>query len=112
MVWNELATGQYPAKSRCLQLIADLPVLAVNDAIEQIAAVYQSRKLMPVSPVRDALHLAVASFYRMDFLLTWNCQHLANANKFRHLRELNTELNLITPQLITPHQLVPWENET
>jgi predicted nucleic acid-binding protein len=111
-VWNELMTGEYPTKSRCLELMADLPVLAVNEEIERIAAVYQSRKLMPRSPVRDALHVAIASFYRMDFLLTWNCQHLANANKFRHLRELNLELDLSTPQLITPDQLRPWEIET
>ena len=75
-VWNELATGEYPTKSRCLELIADLPRLAVNEEIERIASLYQSRKLMPKSPVRDSLHLEIASFDRMDFLLTWNCQPL------------------------------------
>ena len=111
-VWNELATGENPTKSRCLALVEELPRLAVNEEIERIASVYQIRKLMPKSPVRDALHLAIATFYRMDFPLTWNCQQLANANKSRHLRELNIELDLITPQLVTPYQLQPWENET
>lgn len=84
-------------------------MLAVDDETERIAAAYQARRLMPRRPVRDALHLAVASLYRMDFLLTWNCVHLANANKFRHLRELNGELGLPTPQIVTPDQLRPWE---
>jgi hypothetical protein len=41
----------------------------------------------------------------MDFLLTWNCQHLANANKKQHIRIINTRLNLLTPELITPLEL-------
>ena len=53
----------------------------------------------------DALHLAYASFYKMDFLLTWNCNHLANANKRRHIRVINTRLNLAIPEIITPLEL-------
>jgi len=48
------------------------------------------------------LHLAVASFYKCDFLLTWNCKHIANPNKFGHIRRVNTVLGLYTPILITP----------
>jgi hypothetical protein len=65
---------------------------------------------MPRQPVRDALHVAITSYYRLDFLLTWNCRHLANANKARHLRELNLEIGLSIPQLVTPDQLQPWED--
>ena len=64
---------------------------------------------MPKAPVRDALHLAIASFYRMDYLLTWNCRHLANANKFRRIEAVNAEMGLSIPLLVTPHQLRPWE---
>ena len=64
---------------------------------------------MPKPPSADALHLALASFYRMDFLLTWNCRHIANANKTKHLEVLNRGMGLPVPQLITPHQLQPWE---
>jgi len=44
-----------------------------------------------------------------SYLLTWNCRHLANANKARRLEELNEGMGLSTPRLITPHQLYPWE---
>ena len=88
-----------------------MPELLISEEIEQIAAIYQARKLMPREPVRDSLHVAIASFYRMDFVLTWNCRHLANANKVRHLRELNLELGLSIPQLVTPHQLQPLEDQ-
>jgi hypothetical protein len=108
-VLAELAEGDYPTKEQCLALVDGIPGLAINEEIEQIAAVYQARKFMPRLPVRDALHVAIASFYRMDFLLTWNCKHLANANKARALRELNLEMGLSVPALVTPDQLQPWE---
>jgi len=41
----------------------------------------------------------------MDFLLTWNCQHLANANKKQHIRIINARMNLFTPELVTPLEL-------
>jgi hypothetical protein len=53
----------------------------------------------------DALHLAYASFHKIDFLLTWNCNHLANANKRKHIRTINARLNLATPEIITPLEL-------
>ena len=61
---------------------------------------------MPENPLGDALHLAVASYHKCDFLLTWNCDHLANANKFGHIKRINTILGLYVPALITPLELL------
>jgi hypothetical protein len=108
-VLDELRNGDYPHKQACLTLVAALPLLDVNRQVLEIALVYQDRGLMPKPPSADALHLALASFYRMDFLLTWNCRHIANANKTKHLELLNQGMGLPVPQLITPHQLQPWE---
>jgi hypothetical protein len=47
---------------------------------------------MPQSPTGDALHLALASVHGCDFLLTWNCVHLANPNKLDHIRHVNERL--------------------
>ncbi|MCX6905414.1 MAG: hypothetical protein NTW03_18435, partial [Verrucomicrobia bacterium] len=74
--------------------------------IERIAEYYISNQLMPQSLRGDAAHLAYASYYRCDFLLTWNCNHLANANKRRHIRVLNGRLDLPTPDIVTPLELV------
>lgn len=109
VVLDELEEGEYANKEKCVSLIQDIPELGIDMEIERIASVYLARKFMPRSPVRDALHVAIASFYRMDFLLTWNCRHLANANKFSHLRQLNLELGLSIPQIVTPDQLLPLE---
>ncbi len=54
----------------------------------------------------DADYLALASFYNCDWLVTWNCKHLANANKFGHIHRVNGLLGLRTPALVTPQQLL------
>ena len=89
-------------------MIAPLPWLEVVPAIEDIVAVYVQRKLMPLG---DAYHLAVASYYGMHFVLTWNCRHLANANKIRHLQIINGELGLAVPIITTPDLLLMEAND-
>ena len=60
----------------------------------------------PSDPTGDALQLAAASFHRCDFLVTWNCRHIANANKFAHIRRVNGILGLGNPALVTPLELL------
>jgi predicted nucleic acid-binding protein len=60
---------------------------------------------MPRSDPGDAYHLAMASYYQVDFLLTWNCRHLANVNKQEHIKKVNEELGLKVPILTTPEML-------
>lgn len=105
IVLDELNQGDYPTKKDCLSLVAGLPLLTVNQEVLDIAKVYQERSLTPKNPVRDALHVALASYYRVDFLLTWNCRHIANANKARHMEKLNAQMHLGLPLLVTPHLL-------
>ncbi len=79
--FNELEDGEHPEKENKLELITDdVELLEINHAIQEIVEVYISNYLMPQNNLGDALHLAVASFNKIDFLLTWNCTHLANAN--------------------------------
>ena len=108
-VIDELSRGHFPGKDDALRLVNDLELLPVVDEIEEIVAVYVSHRLMPKDAVGDALHLAIASFYGCDYLLTWNCKHLANANKYRHMRRINAMMDLVTPSLVTPLELLPGD---
>ena len=56
--------------------------------------------------------LALASYHKCDFLVTWNCLHLANANKIGHIRRVNTLLGLFTPALATPLELLGNSDES
>jgi len=111
-VLDELATGNYPNKDSALSLVDNLPLVAVRSSIVEIVEAYIRYKVMPGDPTGDALHLALASYYKCDFLLTWNCNHLANANKFGHIRRVNVALGLFVPSLVTPLELLGGQNET
>lgn len=108
---NEIAEGNYPRKDEILRFISDIPVLSPEKQIIDIAQIYLDNYVMPRVLKGDALHLAYASFYKIDFLLTWNCNHLANANKKQHIRIVNTRLNLATPEIVTPLELFAETND-
>lgn len=110
-VIGELQNGPSDKHSEWLDLIKELPVLSIDPEVEDIVETYQNHKLMPQDPVGDALHLALASYHKCDFLVTWNCQHLANANKFGHIRRVNTRLGLFVPALVTPLEMLGDRDE-
>jgi len=102
---TELEYGRYPHKKEVLALVKDIPLLEVNSDIEKIAKIYMVNHLMPKEDFGDAFHLALASFYKIDYLLTWNCAHLANENKQEHLKVINARLGLFIPRITTPMML-------
>jgi hypothetical protein len=98
----ELEQGSSEQTQARIALLEGLELLEITEQVKQIAAIYIEKLVMPNDPTGDALHLAVTSFYRLDVLLTWNCQHLANPNKMEHIRAVNYELGLPMPLLTTP----------
>lgn len=110
-VLEELGRGEYRSKAECLALLTDMSVLQITPAVAEIVVAYVRHKLMPADPTGDALHLALASYHKCDFLVTWNCTHLANAKKFGHIRRVNTMLGLFVPALVTPLELLGGSDE-
>lgn len=90
------------ATEQRLSLLNDAELLDTTDHVREVANIYIKKRVMPKDPNGDALHLALASAHRVDVLLTWNCQHLANPNKMEHIRRVNHELGLPMPLLMTP----------
>lgn len=105
-VESELDVGEFPNKAAMLAFASRFPLLDVNDAVIEAVQAYIAHRVMPNNPGGDAFHLAVASFHRCDFFVTWNCQHIANANKFGHIRRVNAMLGLGNPALVTPLELL------
>ena len=105
-VLDELSAGDYPTRDQALFLIGSLPILPVELAIAEVVEADIAQQVMPQDPLGDALHLGLASSHRCDFLLTWSCNHLANANKFNHIKRINTLLGLFVPMLVTPLEML------
>jgi len=112
VVFEEL--GRIPdavRREKSIALVRPLDQLNYTVEIAEIAEVYVRYKLMPAEAIGDADHLAPASFYNCDMLVTWNCRHLANANKAGHIRRVNALLGLRTPMLVTPLELLEKDYE-
>ena len=108
-VIDELARGNYTTKKKTLKLMEDIKLVSVEKPVLDIVQTYIQNNVMPKDPLGDALHLALASFHKCDYLLTWNCKHLANANKFQHIKRVNAMLDLYIPMLVTPLELIEGE---
>jgi predicted nucleic acid-binding protein len=111
-VLQELSSGNYPRKRQIIELISTLPLLPLAPDLEQVVEFYIANYVMPRSLVGDAVHLAYASYFNIQYLLTWNCNHLANANKRKHIRVINGRLGLSTPEIVTPLELFKEDNDS
>jgi len=105
-VLEEIRRGDPEAAQRRLELVDKLPLLALDDEAEQLTLTYSRELGIPQTASVDILHIAVAVAHRMDFLLTWNCAHIANGEVVRRLRSLNEALSRPTPIIVTPEELV------
>jgi hypothetical protein len=105
-VLDEIRTGDPDAAARRLAVVDGLPVLELNDDVRALALTYD-QKLGLVGRARaDLPHFAFAVAYAMDYLVTWNCAHIANGEVVRRLREANAELNRFTPLIVTPEEIL------
>lgn len=105
-VFGELLDGTGGRVPLRIGLLSRLPLLVPDTAALDAADVYVHHKLMPAEPSEDALHLALASRHRCDFIVTWDRKHLANPNKRKHLERINTRLGLPAPSILTPADLL------
>ncbi|HEX5872615.1 MAG TPA: hypothetical protein VFY65_19430 [Longimicrobium sp.] len=105
-VLAELLAGISSRVSPRIRLLSGLPFLVPDIAVDETVGFYVRHKLMPARPIEDAQHLALASHDGCDFIVTWDCKHLANPNKARHLERINTRLGLHVPAIVTPRDLL------
>ena len=103
---TEAARGDAAQASLRLAALAGLPVLPIAVEAERLAADFLRTGALPSSARSDAIHLAVASFAEVDYLLTWNCRHLANAQIIRRLEREAARSGWNLPTICTPPELM------
>src|SRR5438128_1695279 len=105
-VLDEIRSGDPDAVARRLAIVDKLPILELNDDVRSLVQAYD-QKLGLVGRTRaDLPHFAFAVAYEMDYLVTWNCAHIANGEIVRRLRDANMELNRFTPLILTPEEIL------
>jgi len=106
IVVEEAGLGDPEAARRRLNELEGFPHLELNDKVEEMAKVYIEKLEIPEKSLRDAAHLAVACVHNMDFLVTWNCAHLANGEIIGKLINVNKIFGIHTPIICTPEELM------
>jgi hypothetical protein len=101
-VVDEASVG---AASERLQIIKTLPKLEILDEVTTLSTHILSSGLVP-QYATDVIHIAIAAVHQMDFLMTWNSKHLANAVIARELNKLCQDLGLTCPVICTPEALM------
>ena len=104
-VVRELSSPEFPEAVRlpALGMLAGIPQLALTDEVLGVAAVLVRERVMPgPASEGDALHVAASLVHRLDHLITWNQQHLANQNKRTHLQVVCARLGYLLPEIVTP----------
>lgn len=106
IVLAEAARGDADAAERRLEMLAYIPVLEDNPDVYAVAEALISRALMPESARIDALHVAAAALAGVQYLLTQNCRHIANAHTLPGVYRLLGELGLPELLIATPAQFL------
>ncbi len=105
VVVEEAASGNAEAAQRRLSLLADVEILEVSDAAIRLAAQLVDKKTIPPKAAQDALHIAVACVSQMQYLLTWNYKHIANATMREAINRVCREAGYDPPVICTPAEL-------
>ncbi len=106
LVHEEAGKGDPSASGERLAAIAELSILAISDEAVSLADQLVSSGTIPRSSAADALHIAVAAANGIDYLLTWNCKHLANAAHRNQIKALVEKAGYECPVICTPEELM------
>lgn len=105
-VLDEVAQGDAAIAAQRLEILNNFPLLALNQAVQNLAVQFLAQSSLPPKAEVDAIHIAAATVHGMDYLLTWNCKHIANAQIQGKLAEISLDFGYVLPILCTPNELM------
>lgn len=111
LVDRELERVSEPHRKAYLKLIEPLEHLEITDEVSILADGYISRGIFHRKYIADAIHVAIASFHKIDYLVTWNFGHLANVRRQARIRLFNASAGFFVPMIVTPEFLVSEATE-
>jgi predicted nucleic acid-binding protein len=111
LVARELERIPEPHRTGYLKLIKPLENVELTDEAAILAEGYIARGIFHRKFIADAIHVALASFHKIDYLVTWNFGHLANVRRQARIRLFNTAAGFFVPMIVTPEFLVSEATE-
>jgi len=109
-VIDEAALGDPDLAKQRLLLISNFDQIEITEAVTSLAEVIVEKGAVPMKAAPDAAHIAIAAVHGMDYLLTWNCTHIANAEVSRAVCRLCESKGFSAPVICTPEELMGGES--
>jgi len=106
IVMEEASKGDIQAAQLRLEKISNFLLLLVTPEVRELSDLYFSAAKIPEKARADSYHLALASWHGMDFLVSWNCKHIANGNVKKIVDEINADYGIRSPIICTPEELL------
>jgi hypothetical protein len=106
VVIDEIQAGDPQVAKKRLREVKKFKILEATVEAEHLTREIISAGVIPVKAVGDAAHIAVAAVNEMDYLLTWNCRHLANAQLIRRVSVICNMKGFNMPVICTPEELM------
>ena len=106
LVVQEASAGDQLAGQRRLQILSQIPSLELNEDVVRLARALVEEGPIPERSVGDAFHIAIATVHGLDFILTWNCTHIANASTRNAIAGMCRSHGYEPPVICTPEELM------
>lgn len=105
LVIQESSAGDTGVAQMRLQLLSGISLLQVTADCVSLARALVERGPIPEKAAIDALHIGIATVHGMDYLLTWNCKHIANAEMQTAVNRICRSAGYEPPVICTPEEL-------
>lgn len=106
VVIDEASIGDTAEVAKRLAIIRGLAIVDVTSNAEALTQAIMAAGILPSHAFPDAAHVAVSAVHKLDYLLTWNCKHLANAQIARRIGAVCEQLGYKMPIICTPDELM------
>ena len=106
LVVDEAGRGEVAMARDRIGMLAGIPVLRTGPEIKALANTLVARGPLPARAATDATHISLATFAKIDYLLTWNCRHIANPSLYPAIQRVCRERGFTPPVLCTPSDLL------
>lgn len=105
LVLEESTAGDQTEVAKRLSALAEMALLDITDEAAVLANELLRKRILPAKAASDAIHIAVATVHKVDYLLTWNCKHIANAHVRKMVGRIFRAASYEPPVICTPEEL-------
>jgi len=103
---EEAGRGNPEAAARRIEVLSKIPILTITESVVALSKALLHGGALPAKALDDSLHISVSAVHGVDYLLTWNCRHLVNAETKPIIRSICTMHGYTSLEICTPQELM------